>query len=158
MRQHAANQTLVRIPNYLIIFGKLTRIKAATGGVLQSCKPNLLKKSLWDSCFPVNFAKFLRTFFLQNTSGRLLLTGRKLNVHKTFKRLRGTPSYSIRLIYVLCPRGKKDTRAKWAKICPKLINKVCRKTFKNIALMSLNNYLFIEKKYHNLFNVRNKEN
>ena len=79
MRQHAANQTLVRIPNYLIIFGKLTRIKAATGGVLQSCKPDLLKKSLWDSCFPVNFAKFLRTSFLQNTSGRLLLSVSDLN-------------------------------------------------------------------------------
>ena len=28
---------------------------------------------LWHSCFPVNFAKFLRTPFLQNTVGRLLL-------------------------------------------------------------------------------------
>ena len=28
----------------------------------------LLKKSLWHKCFPVNFAKFLRTTFLQNTS------------------------------------------------------------------------------------------
>ena len=35
----------------------------------------LLKKRLWHRCFPVNFAKFLRTPFLQNTSGRLLLTG-----------------------------------------------------------------------------------
>ena len=33
----------------------------------------LLKKRLWHRCFPVNFAKFLRTRFLQNTSGRLLL-------------------------------------------------------------------------------------
>ena len=33
----------------------------------------LLKKRLWHKCFPVNFAKFLRTPFLQNTSGRLLL-------------------------------------------------------------------------------------
>ena len=33
----------------------------------------LLKKSLWHRCFPVNFAKFLRTPFLQNTSGKLLL-------------------------------------------------------------------------------------
>ena len=29
----------------------------------------LLKKRLWYRCFPVNFAKFLRTPFLQNTSG-----------------------------------------------------------------------------------------
>ena len=33
----------------------------------------LLKKRLWHRCFPVNFAKFLRTPFLQNASGRLLL-------------------------------------------------------------------------------------
>ena len=33
----------------------------------------LLKKRLWQSGFPVNFVKFLRTPFLQNTSGRLLL-------------------------------------------------------------------------------------
>ena len=32
-----------------------------------------IKKRLWHSCFPVNFAKFLRTTFLPNTSGRLLL-------------------------------------------------------------------------------------
>ena len=35
----------------------------------------LLKKRLWHRCFPVNFAKFLRTPFLQNTYGRLLLNG-----------------------------------------------------------------------------------
>ena len=29
----------------------------------------LLKKRLWHRCFPVNFAKFLRTPFLQSTSG-----------------------------------------------------------------------------------------
>ena len=33
----------------------------------------LLKKRLWYRCFPVNFAKFLRTSFAQNTSGQLLL-------------------------------------------------------------------------------------
>ena len=33
----------------------------------------LLKKRLWHRCFPMNFAKFLRTIFLQNTSGQLLL-------------------------------------------------------------------------------------
>ena len=30
-----------------------------------------LKKKLWHKCFPVNFEKFLRTSFLQNTSVRL---------------------------------------------------------------------------------------
>ena len=33
----------------------------------------MLKKRLQRRCFTVNFAKFLRTRFLQNTSGRLLL-------------------------------------------------------------------------------------
>ena len=32
-----------------------------------------LKKRAWHRCFPVNFKKFLRTPFLQNTTGRLLL-------------------------------------------------------------------------------------
>ena len=41
----------------------------------RSLRPaTLLKKSLWHRCFPKNFAKFLRTPFLQNTSGRLLLS------------------------------------------------------------------------------------
>ena len=31
---------------------------------------NLLEKRLWHRCFPVNFAKFSRTPFLQTTSGR----------------------------------------------------------------------------------------
>ena len=33
----------------------------------------ILIKRLWRRCFPVKFAKFLRTSFLQNTSGLLLL-------------------------------------------------------------------------------------
>ena len=32
----------------------------------------LFKKRLWHRCFPGNFVKFLRTIFLQSTSGRLL--------------------------------------------------------------------------------------
>ena len=32
-----------------------------------------LKKRLWNRCFPVIFAKLLRTFLLQKTFGRLLL-------------------------------------------------------------------------------------
>ena len=44
-------------------FNKVARFRPAT----------LLIKRLWDRCFPMNFAKFPRTSFLQNTSGRLLL-------------------------------------------------------------------------------------
>ena len=36
--------------------------------VVESLFWNLLKKRLWHSCFPVNFAKFLRTPFSQSTS------------------------------------------------------------------------------------------
>ena len=38
---------------------------------LQAC--NFIKKTLWLRCFPVNFPKFLRIRFLQNTFERLLL-------------------------------------------------------------------------------------
>ena len=35
---------------------------------LQVCKPaTLLKKKLWHRCFPVNFMKFLKTFFFHRT-------------------------------------------------------------------------------------------
>ena len=46
-------------------------IEAAIGVVHSVC--TLLKRKLWHICFPMNFAKFLRTLFLQNTSGQLLL-------------------------------------------------------------------------------------
>ena len=49
-----------------LFFNKDTGLRSAT----------LFKKSLWRRCFPVNFAKFFRTPFLQNTSERLLLTFR----------------------------------------------------------------------------------
>ena len=39
----------------------------------------LLNKRLWHRYFPVNFAKLLKTRFLQNTSGRLLLFGVKIS-------------------------------------------------------------------------------
>ena len=45
-------------------FNKVAGLRSAT----------LLKKILWHRCFPVNFAKFLKTPFLQNTSRRLLLS------------------------------------------------------------------------------------
>ena len=46
-----------------LIFNKIAGLRPA----------NLLKKKPWHRCFPVNFAKRLRTPFLQNTSRRLLL-------------------------------------------------------------------------------------
>ena len=55
----------------------------------RSLRPaTLLKKRLWHSCFPVNFAKFPKTPFLQNNSGRLLLSviGRKISFWGNRKR------------------------------------------------------------------------
>ena len=46
-----------------LFFNKVTGLRSAT----------LLKKRLWHRHFPVNFAKSLRTPFVKNTSGRLLL-------------------------------------------------------------------------------------
>ena len=54
-------------------FAKFTGFRPAT----------LLKERLWHRRFPVNFTKFLRTPFLQNTSGRLLL--KKANFGKSCK-------------------------------------------------------------------------
>ena len=45
-----------------LFFNKVADLRVAT----------LLKKRLWHRYFPVNFAKFLRTPFSQNTSGQLL--------------------------------------------------------------------------------------
>ena len=46
-----------------LFFNKVACLRPAT----------LLKKKLWHRCFPVNFAKFLRTPFLQSISRALLL-------------------------------------------------------------------------------------
>ena len=51
----------------IVFFNKVASLRPAT----------LLKKRLWHMYFPVNFAKFLRTSFTQNTaseSGRILHT------------------------------------------------------------------------------------
>ena len=47
-----------------LFFNKVAALRPAT----------LLKKRLWHRCFPMNFVNFLRTPFLQNISGRLLLS------------------------------------------------------------------------------------
>ena len=57
----------------------------------------VFKKRLWHRCFPVNFAKYLRTFFLQNSSGLLFL-----NVAK-----RRTNSGKILVLYSMEVRNQK---------------------------------------------------
>ena len=46
-----------------LFFNKVTGLGSGT----------FFKNRLWHRCFPVNFVNFLRTTFLQNTSGPLLL-------------------------------------------------------------------------------------
>ena len=56
--QNSQENTCARVS----FFKKVACLRAAT-----------IKKRFWHRCFPVNFAKCLRTPFLQNISGQLLL-------------------------------------------------------------------------------------
>ena len=53
---------LNKVVGQSLYFNKVAGLRPAT----------LLKKTFWHRYFPVNFAKFLRKLFLQNTFGRLL--------------------------------------------------------------------------------------
>ena len=56
-----------------LFFNKVAGLRKCV--LRNSLRPaTLLKKRHWYWYFPVNFAKFLRTPFLQNISGRLLLS------------------------------------------------------------------------------------
>ena len=57
--QNFAKFTVKHLCQSLFFFNKVVRLRGAT----------LLKKRLWHRCFPVNFAKFLGTSFLQSISG-----------------------------------------------------------------------------------------
>ena len=59
------------LKNFAIFTGKQRRSSLCCNKVAGLRLANLFKKRLWHRCFPVNFAKFLRTTFLQNTSERL---------------------------------------------------------------------------------------
>ena len=54
----------------------------------------LLKKRPWHRCFPVNFAKFLRTHFLKNTTGRAA-SERISIIHFIFNFMPGTTLFLI---------------------------------------------------------------
>ena len=58
----------------ILFFNKVAGLRPAT----------LLQKRLWRRCFPVIFVKFLRTYFLHNTSGWLLLTRHRIYLDYRF--------------------------------------------------------------------------
>ena len=62
---------------------------------IQKRPATLLKKRLWRRCFPVNFVKFLKTPFLQDTSERLLLQDRKEKRFFLRKQANSTKEYHI---------------------------------------------------------------
>ena len=76
-------------------------------GCLWSCRPQpatLLKCRIWHRYFPVNFAKFLRAPFLQNTPGRLLLFiiwfSAKFTNHNFVIHTASEDSYNLNDVYV----------------------------------------------------------
>ena len=64
--------SLRRFQNYRSSHRRCSVIKGALRNFAKFTGKHLCQR-LWHRCFPVNFAKFLRTPFLQNTSDRLLL-------------------------------------------------------------------------------------
>ena len=86
----------------------------------RSLRPaTLLKRRLWRRCFPVNFVKFLKTPFLQNTSGRLLLQDRKEK--RLFLRMQGNSTKERHIIpgkYVYLFQNIVSNFARMLEVCP----------------------------------------
>ena len=59
--------------NFTQFTGKYLRQSPSFNKVAGLRPATLLKKKLWYRCLPVNFVELLRTPFLKNTSGRLLV-------------------------------------------------------------------------------------
>ena len=75
------NWNIKLIPKSLPLWGSpLKTSNSVLGNLLLA---TLLKKRLWHRCFPVNFLKFLRTPFLQNTSEWLLLKKIQINKYRS---------------------------------------------------------------------------
>ena len=62
-----------RCSNFTKFTGKHLHQRLFFNNVTDLRDATLLRRKLWHKCFPVDFAKFLRTPYLQNNSGRLLL-------------------------------------------------------------------------------------
>ena len=103
------------------------------------------KKRLWQRCFPVNFAKFLRTSFLQNTCGGCFLN---IFFQMSSKILLGfSPSFSHYLVtevlksYSKSFLSRQSLNSSWKSFnfsakCSRLLDKVFISGF-NICKLSL---------------------
>ena len=99
----------------------------------QAC--NFIKKRLWQRCFPVNFAKFLRAPFLQITSGWLLLALDVIKIQKNSFCFKDLLSYLAAKFFIIKPLRWDGcfavTLAQWESIpkpsvpCPVLLSNNC---------------------------------
>ena len=124
--------------------------------------PNLLKKKLRQWCFSVDFVKFLRMLFLQNSSWRLLVystypvdTGCKLNVHKTSR----TSSESLMYVqFTSCVyRVVETTIVSYLLTCNHARSKWTRGQQEDHTTTKTKNTIITSNflSYHRLFNLTN---
>ena len=71
--QNSENELLSLLVSNIRCSHQRSSLKVGVLKNLAKFKRKHLCQSLWHGCFLVNFEKFLRTHFLQSTSGRLLL-------------------------------------------------------------------------------------
>ena len=69
----------------------------------------LLKKRLWHRCLPLNFAKFLRTSFLQSTSRQLLLVF-KANNKENKTKLKVVSATFLQVCFVCLKESTSEAR------------------------------------------------
>ena len=97
------NQRQKQPPGVFCKKGALRNLAKFTGKHLwQSLSATLLKKRLWRRCFPLNFAKFLRTLFLIEHLPWLILTLDFLKVVFSFM---GSPNLQLQLHPFKLPRN-----------------------------------------------------
>ena len=98
----------------LKIYSIFTREHPCQSMISIKLQTNSIEITLRYGCSTVNLLHIFRTPFPRNTYGGLLVifesdpvdTGRKLNVHKTFRRLFGGDSANFLLCFVKCERQK----------------------------------------------------
>ena len=88
--------------NHFAIFTRKRLCKSRFISKVVGLRPTtLLKKRLWHRCFPVNFAKFLRTLFLQNNSRCLFLDFNQKQIPIHMKRTEKVSANQARIFKLL---------------------------------------------------------